>query len=234
MSHTLSGSNHNLNFYFFQLPTWPTLCVCTQQSSQRLFSHSMRIIQCVSASVCQTLPFSLWVVQHCVSLGYPPQDSNNTHLCGSRATFLFLWRFFLHSLLTTYWILCCCSLSGISLLAWYDQNVSLILDITSSLRRTWFTPLSFLSYTNKSNLTRLCTNAGGPTTDRYTGLWFALLPTIFSVIFFSRLQLISCGETDSSNVTLHLLIWLFVDTVFSTNRVGWVKWKEEITRNIDI
>lgn len=41
-------------------------------SSQSLFSHSVRVIQRVSASVCQTLPFSLCVVQHCVSLGYPP------------------------------------------------------------------------------------------------------------------------------------------------------------------
>lgn len=63
-------------------PTWPTLLEASQNCSQSLFNHSVKIIRRVSAfdsvSVCQTLPFSLCVVQHCISQGYPPQDSNNT------------------------------------------------------------------------------------------------------------------------------------------------------------
>lgn len=48
--------------------------------SRSSFRHAARMIQRVSASVSvsQTLPFSLCVVQHCISLGYPLQDLNNT------------------------------------------------------------------------------------------------------------------------------------------------------------
>lgn len=57
-------------------------CESSQNCSQSLFNQCVGIIQCVSASVsvsvCQTLPFSLCVVQHCISLGYPPQGPNNT------------------------------------------------------------------------------------------------------------------------------------------------------------
>lgn len=57
-------------------------CVASQNCSQSLFNQCVRIIQRVSASVsvsvCQTLPFSLCVVQRCISLGYPPQGPNNT------------------------------------------------------------------------------------------------------------------------------------------------------------
>lgn len=60
-------------------------CEASQNPSLSLFNHYVRIIQHVSASnsvsIQQALPFSLCVVQHCTSLGYPPQYSNNTTSC---------------------------------------------------------------------------------------------------------------------------------------------------------
>lgn len=57
-------------------------CEASENCPRSLFNHCLRIIQRVSASVCvsvcRTLPFSLCVVQHCISPGYPPQGSNNT------------------------------------------------------------------------------------------------------------------------------------------------------------
>lgn len=47
-----------------------------------LFNHCMKIIQHVSVSIflCKwrVLPFFLCAVQRCISLGYPPQETNNT------------------------------------------------------------------------------------------------------------------------------------------------------------
>lgn len=48
-------------------------------------NHCMKLIQRVSAqslTLCETLPFSLCVAEHSISLGYPPQDSKkNTSWC---------------------------------------------------------------------------------------------------------------------------------------------------------
>lgn len=145
----------------------------------------------------------------CTTLRFPGISSirlKQYHISvDSGGDFLFSWRSFLPSLLSnltrmTYWVLSCCFLSGISVLNWYDKYFGLIVDITGYLRRTnvcilvpFFLYGLFLSrslslthrQTQAFNNTRLFENAGGPTDDRYAALWFAVLPIILNMVFFS-------------------------------------------------
>lgn len=163
---TLKPQLQLLLFFFPGAHLTHFACRASQNCSQSLFNHCVKIIQRVSAfdsvSVCQTLPFPLCVVRCCISRGYPPQDSNNT-TSWLKLRDLFVWFFLfffpdaslsVHGLLSNlngmiYWILSFCYLSLIFLL---------ILNITDYLIRAYFrseSPLCF-SFSLSFSLTHAC------------------------------------------------------------------------------